>query len=279
MKKVWLVLAFALTLTLFFALADYGGIDTPSEIADEKEDEKEVEKEENPATDEAKELQQVGEINATIYSAPGGQFNPIFYGDAYEAKILDFTHEGLTQFSASLEWEPALAKSWDFNEEFTELTYTLNKNVKWHDGEEFTADDVVFTFTTIADPRYTAAGGVRVDYVNQLVGYKEYVAGEADTLVGVEAVDPYTVKFTFVEPSTTALKFTAFSIIPEHIFEGVAVEDMPEHPASIEAGQIVGTGPFILAKIQGGEEYVLEAFAEYWQGEPELDRIVWKVDN
>ena len=227
----------------------------------------------------AGEPQQGGTITAAMFSAPGHQFNPIFYADSYEANILDFTHEGLVQLSESLEWIPSLAKDWEFNDDFTELTYTLNDNVKWHDGEEFTAADVVFTFTSIADPQYVPAGGVRVDYVNQLVGYEEYVAGEADTLAGVEAISDYEVKFTFKEPSITALQYTSFPIIPAHVFEGVAVADMPAHPASRNAGEVIGTGPFKLAQMQEGEQYVLERNEDYWQGAPYLDRVVWKVVN
>ncbi|WNF37127.1 ABC transporter substrate-binding protein [Bacillaceae bacterium IKA-2] len=275
MKKIWLMLV--LSFVLVFALAACNTNDAPNETPGNNNEPANETNENDP--EEATGAQQGGQINAAMFSAPAGQFNPIFYGDAYEANILDFTHEGLTQLSETLEWEPSLAKSWDFNDEFTELTYTLNEGVKWHDGEDFTADDVVFTFTAIADPRYTAAGGVRVDYVNQLAGYEEYLAGDADTLVGVEAVDPLTVKFTFAEPSITALQFTAFSIIPKHIFEDVAVEDIPEHPGSIEAGSVVGTGPFTLAQIQEGEQYILEPFADYWKGAPLLDRIVWKVVN
>ncbi|UOE94158.1 peptide-binding protein [Alkalihalobacillus sp. LMS39] len=228
----------------------------------------------------AGEPQQGGTVTAAMFSAPGHQFNPIFYSDSYEANILDFTHESLVTLDENLDWIPELAKEWKFNDEFTELTYTLEEGVKWHDGEEFTAEDVVFTYTAIADPEYTPAGGVRVDYVNQLVGYEEYVAGETDTFEGVKADGDYTVTFYFAEPSITALQYTSFPIIPAHIFEGVDVADIPEHPASRNAGEVIGTGPFKLTNMQEGEQYVLERHDDYWKGTPNLDRVVWRVvDN
>ncbi|WP_209125777.1 peptide-binding protein [Alkalihalobacillus sp. BA299] len=270
-KSLALMLAGALSLSTILAACGGGGTEEEAPTTDQNGEQGEEQA--------AGEPQQGGTLNAAMFSAPAGQFNPIFYADSYEANILDFTHEALVALDEELQWIPSLAKEWEFNDEYTELTYTLNEGVKWHDGEEFTADDVVFTYTSIADPDYTAAGGVRVDYVNQLVGYEEYVAGEADTLAGVEAVDEYTVKFTFKEPSITALQYTSFAIIPEHIFGDVPVKEMPEHTASREAGEVIGTGPFKLTDILEGQQYVLERNEDYWQGAPYLDRVVWKVVN
>ncbi|MDE5416310.1 peptide-binding protein [Alkalihalobacterium chitinilyticum] len=270
-KSLTLMLAGALSLGTILAACGGGGEEAPT--TDPTEDTEQGEEQ------AAGEPQEGGTLNAAMFSAPAGQFNPIFYSDSYEANILDLTHEALISLDEELQWIPSLAKEWEFNDDFTELTYFLNEDVKWHDGEHFTADDVVFTYTAIADPDYTAAGGVRVDYVNQLVGYEEYVAGEADTLAGVEAVDEFTVKFTFKEPSITANQYTSFSIIPKHVFEDVAVKDMPEHAASRNAGNVVGTGPFKLTDILEGQQYILERNEDYWQGKPYLDRVVWKVVN
>ncbi|WP_078429524.1 peptide-binding protein [Alkalihalobacterium alkalinitrilicum] len=271
-KSLALMLAGALSLSTILAACGGGGTEEEAPTTDPTEETEQGE-------EAAGEPQQGGTINAAMFSAPAGQFNPIFYADSYEANILDFTHEALVALDEELQWIPSLAKEWDFNDDHTELTYILNEGVQWHDGEEFTADDVVFTYTSIADGAYTAAGGVRVDYVNQLVGYEEYRDGEADTLAGVEAVDPYTVKFTFKEPSITANQYTSFPIIPKHVFEEVRVSEMPEHTASRNAGEVIGTGPFKLTDILEGQQYVLERNEDYWQGAPYLDRIVWKVVN
>ena len=218
-----------------------------------------------------------GTIVAGMYSAPGHQFNPLFYSDSYEANILSFTHESLVALDDELDWEPSLAQSWEINEDYTEIVYTLNDNVTWQDGTPFTADDVVFTFKTIADPDYVAAGGVRTTYVNTLLGYEEYLAGDTDEFPGVEAVDEHTVKFTFVETNINALFNTSFIIVPKHIFDGVEVLDMPEHGASRNAGEVIGTGPYQLTDMMEGEQYVLTSYADYWQGAPYLDGITWRV--
>ena len=85
------------------------------------------------------------------------------------------------------------------NEDQTEITFSLEEGVKWHDGVEFTADDVVFTYQTMADPDYVAAGGVRTSYVEPLLGYEAYVNGETDVFQGVVADSEYQVTFKFKE--------------------------------------------------------------------------------
>lgn len=222
---------------------------------------------------------QGGTITGAMYSAPKGMFNPIFYEDAYDANILAFTHESLFTQNADLEYETnGLAESYEVNDDQTELTVYLRKDVKWHDGEEFTAEDVVFTYQAIADPDYVAAGGVRTNpYAAVLKGYEEYKEGETDEFQGVTAEDNYTVVFHFEEPSIHPLYVANFNIIPKHAFEGIPVAEIPEAAASLQPGEVVGTGPFKFTEMVDREQYVLEKHEDYWQGEPYLDSIVWRV--
>lgn len=218
-----------------------------------------------------------GTVTGAMDSAPAGIFNPIFYSDSYENNILAFTHEGLLAQNEKLEFIPNLAKEWKFNEDQTEVTFTLEEGVKWHDGEPFTADDVVFTYKSIAHPDYIAAGGVRTDFVVRLVGAKEYTEGKSTDFPGVVAVDEHTVKFTFAEPNILALADASFGIIPEHIFKDIPMKDVPAAGASRNAGEVIGTGPFKLKELIEGEQYILEKNPDYWKGEPYLDNVVWKI--
>lgn len=221
--------------------------------------------------------QKGGTITGAMDTAPAGLFNPVFYSDAYEANILSFTHEGLVGQDKNLEFIPSLAKEWTFNEDQTEVTFKLEENVKWHDGEPFTANDVVFTYKTIASPGYVEAGGVRTNYVERLVGAKEFMEGKSTDFPGVVAVDDHTVTFKFTQPNVLALPDAAFPIIPEHVFKDIPIKDMPAAGASRNAGEVIGTGPFKLTKMVEGEQYVLEKNPDYWKGEPNLDSVVWKI--
>lgn len=256
MKKRWLLLVVVFALGI---LAACGG------------------DEESSSENKNTEPQMGGTLTGAMDTAPTGQFNPIFYQEAYEANILDFTHEGLVSQNNKLEFIPNLAKDWEFNEDHTELTFHLQENVKWHDGEPFTADDVVFTYKMISSPGYVEAGGVRTDYVERLLGYEEFSTGKTKEFKGVEKIDDHTVKFRFSEPNVIALSDASFPIIPEHVFKDIPIDKMPSAPESKEPGKVIGTGPFRFTEMVEGEQYVLEKNPDYWQGEPYLDKIVWKV--
>ncbi|WP_175614685.1 peptide-binding protein [Piscibacillus halophilus] len=275
-KKFWYLL---LVLTIFAFLL----VACNSESSDEPEDEDpDTEQEEESNEDEEEESEQEGpvaggEIVGAMDTAPAGVFNPIFYQEAYEANILDFTHEGLVSQNDSLEFIPSLAHDWEINEDQTEITLYLEEDVTWHDGEDFTADDVVFTYTTIASPGYVEAGGIRTEYVTPLEGYEEFNAGETEEFAGVTAEDDHTVTFHFAEPNVNPLYYVGFPIIPEHVFADVAIEDMPTHEATLDPGKVIGTGPFAFTDMVEREEYVLTRHDDYWQGQPYLEKITWQI--
>lgn len=219
-----------------------------------------------------------GAVTGAMFAAPSGMFNPLFYEESHEANILDFTHEALFVQNDNLEFEANLAQDdWELNDDQTELTVHLQEDVTWHDGEDFTADDVVFTYQTMADPDYIKAGGVRSNYVIPLRGYEAYVEGETDDFEGVEALDEQTVVFHFTEPQVTPEYIASFPIIPEHIFEDIPVANMPQADESRESGAVIGTGPFQFTEMVEREQYVLEKYTDYWQAEPYLDKVTWKV--
>lgn len=265
-KRSWLLLlTFLLTLGL---LAACGGQEqTGGETEQEEPQEEET-------TQPDKKV-----VVGAMDTAPNGQFNPIFYTDAYEANIIGLVFESLIARDENLEFQPELAESWEINEDHTSVTFKLREGITWHDGEPFTADDVVFTYKALSDPEYIAAGGVRTNYVARLVGFQEYQNGETDEFPGVVALDDYTVQFNYAEPNVLALADAAFPIIPEHIFGDVPVSEIPEHEASLKPGKVIGTGPFKFVDMIEGEQYILEKNENYWKGEPKLDSFVWRVVN
>ncbi len=223
------------------------------------------------------EPQDGGSVTGTLKEAPGGVFNPIFYTDMYEEKLLELTHEGLVVQNEELDFDALLAKDWEINEEQTEVTFELEEDVTWHDGEPFTADDVVFTYQTLMDPAYTSSGGLRTIFVEPLLNYEAYKDGETEEYEAVVAEDDYTVTFKFDEPNPNLLYFASFPIIPEHVFESVPIEEMTESTYSLDPEEVVGTGPFEFSSMVERESYEMEKYEDYWQGEPHLDKIVWKV--
>ncbi|MCR2820076.1 ABC transporter substrate-binding protein [Lederbergia panacisoli] len=217
-----------------------------------------------------------GKVTFAFYAAPGGVFNPLLLSETNEQYIVEFVYESLIELDEELAWKPLLAKSWEFEDDNKTLVFTLNENVKWHDGEPFTANDVKYTYEVVAHPEYT---GVRQDYAGDLVGFEEFNSGKADELSGVEVVNDYTVKLHFKEQNALALFRGSIDIIPEHVFSKYDVKDLKTAPEVINFNDIIGTGPFKASESVTNESYSLVRNDDYFKGSPKLDGVVWKVVN
>jgi len=179
---------------------------------------------------------------------------PLLATDTASSGITGLVFNGLVRYDKNLVLEGELAKSWDVSPDGLVITFHLRHGVKWHDGVEFTADDVVFTYKTIMDPDvptpYTA------DY---------------ELIKSVEAVDPYTVRVTYKEPFAPAIESWGMGMLPKHILEGkdITKEEFTRHP--------IGTGPFKFKEWVTGQKIVLEANDDYFEGRPKIDRYVMRV--
>lgn len=170
--------------------------------------------------------------------------------------------------------EEGLAMSWEVSDDATTFTFTLHDDVTWHDGERFTADDVVFT-AWWANANSTAYTGQPMAW-GQIAGAEETAASGAE-LSGARAIDEYTVEFTLTEPNAGFLPQMANApnvIVPEHLLKD-------ETAATIEASTFVshpvGTGPFTFTKYVADQYVELAANKDYFRGAPKSDRIIWKI--
>lgn len=160
--------------------------------------------------------------------------------------------------------EPALAESWEVSEDGLTYTFNLRQDVVWHDGEPFTAADVIFTYNAALNEANA------IDWRSNLLQDGEPVQ--------FEALDDYTVQVTLNRPDATALTSLAIPIVPEHAFDSIEMTDAPYNTTNP-----IATGPFRVAEWNTGENVVLEANPDYWRGAPCLDRLVVRfirgVDN
>ena len=169
-----------------------------------------------------------------------------------EINILIFS--GLTSHDGENQVAPGLAKSWDYDEDTLTYTFHLEENVKWHDGEPFTADDVKFTIEAIMDPDNGSEN-----------------APNYEDVTAIDVIDDHTIAFTLSAPNVAFLDYMTMAILPKHLLEG---EDMQEsdffrHP--------IGTGPFKYVSYTPGQNLELEKYDGYWQeGVPSLDSVEFK---
>ena len=167
------------------------------------------------------------------------------------------------------ELRPALAESYDISEDGTVFTFHLRKGVKFHNGREMTADDVKYSLDRVTNPKTQSPGA---GFFGSIKGYDDVAAGKADSLSGVEVVDPQTVKITLSRPDATFLHVMALnfaSVVPHEAVEKWGA-DFGHHP--------VGTGAFKLADWTIGQQLVFQKNADYWRdGVPYLDKITFEI--
>lgn len=185
-------------------------------------------------------------------------------------------YQSMLSYDRDNQLQPELATEQPtISEDGSTLTFKLKKGVKFSDGSKLDADDVVLTFTAMADPSYTGRFSTYVDY---LEGYKEYHDGDAETLSGVEKIDDYTVAFHLATPRIDAIsQVGTFPIISNSQFKKYKKGDtkMFEDKAS----EPIGTGPYVLKNFQkdSAATFVKNDKFKAKDGEYQIDNVVMKI--
>ena len=165
---------------------------------------------------------------------------------------------------------PSLAESWDISDDGLEYTFHLRQGVKFHNGNDFTAEDVAYTFHRML----TVEGGVNTEFIDQIKGADELLAGETDTLEGVEVVDDYTIKVTLKEPFAGFL--ASISSPGVSIYDSEATEAAGDQ-FGMDPAVTVGTGPFEVSSWSFNNQLVLTRNEDYWKGASGLPGVVIKI--
>lgn len=166
--------------------------------------------------------------------------------------------------------EPNLAESWEISDDGLEYTFHLRQGVKFHNGNDFTAEDVAYTFHRML----TTEGAVNTEFIDQVKGADELLAGNTDTLEGLEVVDDYTVKMTLKEPYAAFL--ACISSPGVSIYDSEATEAAGDQ-FGLDPAVTVGTGPFKFTSWTLNDQLVLTANQDYWKGAPSLPGVVVKI--
>ncbi|MFT4183582.1 MAG: ABC transporter substrate-binding protein, partial [Rhizobium sp.] len=197
----------------------------------------------------------------------GGTLNWAYYPDPTQLIAINTSsgtgqaigpkvNEGLFDFDYNLNPIPLLATEWSVSDDGLRYTFKLRQGVKWHDGEDFTSEDVNFTIFRLreAHPRG------RITYQN---------------VTAVETPDPHTAIIVLSKPAPyliSALSSSESPIVPKHVYEKFKPEQQPT------LTQTIGTGPFILKEWVPGSHLIFDRNPNYWDApKPYLDRIVLRV--
>ena len=184
---------------------------------------------------------------------------PNITSDSASHTIGDLIYSGLVKRDGSLRLVGDLAESWTVSRDCRNMTFQLKKNVKWHDGRPFTADDVVFTYQAMVNPKTPTA-------------YKE----DFKAVESIEAVDAHTVRVRYARPYAKALQSWSTNMLPRHLLESYVAEGrLREAPQNRESP--VGTGPYRFKEWRTGEKVVLTANRDYYETGPYLSRLVYRI--
>ncbi|MDD3726291.1 MAG: ABC transporter substrate-binding protein [Candidatus Ratteibacteria bacterium] len=203
--------------------------------------------------------------NMLVLSTPSDpkSFNPIIAKETSTTEITQFIFEGLTRIDGvTLKVKPSLAKRWEVDSTGKIWKFFLRDDVKWNDGCDFTAEDVVFTYNRlIYNPSIPTSS-------------RDVLSVDGRPFV-VRKIDRYTVEFILPERFAPFLQLMSQEILPSHkvgpaIEKGIStswwgVNERPEN--------IVGTGPFRIKEYRPAEWLILEKNPYYWKKDNEGNQL------
>jgi peptide/nickel transport system substrate-binding protein len=179
---------------------------------------------------------------------------PLLATDNASHSISGLIFHGPVKYDRAFNVVGDLGESWDISKDGLVITFHLRKGVRWHDGQPFTAEDVLFTYRLTIDPKTPTA-----------------YAGDFLKVKKAEALDAHTFRVTYDKPFAPALMSWGSSVMPKHLMEGKDVTKSPlaRHP--------VGTGPYRFREWKTGQKIVLAYNPDYFEGRPFLDGRVMRI--
>jgi peptide/nickel transport system substrate-binding protein len=176
--------------------------------------------------------------------------------DSASFAIIGLVYNGLVKYDGNLNLIGDLAESWEVSDDCKTLIFHLRKGVKWHDGVEFTADDVEFGYTTIIDDKTPTAYKSSFDEVEKVI-----------------VIDKWTLKVIYKKPFAPGLaSWGSLVVLPKHLLEekDITKSELARKP--------VGTGPYIFKEWVPGQKIVLEANKNYFEkGKPYIANYIYRI--
>ena len=150
-------------------------------------------------------------------------FNPVINTALVTGEVINYMlFTPLVQFDEELQAVPALAESWELTDEG--VTFRLRDDLRWHDGQPVTAEDVKFTFDLAKNPE--TASLLESAYLSMVQS--------------ATVLDPHTIRFDFVAPHSQPLQGFWWAPLPRHLLGSVSAAQLPQAPFN---RQPVGNGP------------------------------------
>jgi ABC-type transport system substrate-binding protein len=180
-------------------------------------------------------------------------------GQAFQ--VMTLIYDTLWKTSPEGELVGSLAESWEVSDDGKEFTIKLREGVEWSDGEPFTVDDVIFSYTMMANQTISQAAPGRFATIE---GFDAYNSGAADSISGLEKVDDTTLIVRHATPNASWIDEIIGAsqfIVPEHVLGEVPLEQLYDNAFFTEPTVFIG--PFALTEWRTGEYIELERNEAY----------------
>ena len=197
--------------------------------------------------------------------------DPHLTTDATSARIIVEVFGGLVTIDRNLDIVPDLAESWNISDDGRVYTFNLREGAKFHDGKPVTAHDVQWSLERVTNP--LTESPVADQYLGDIVGVKEKLAGDATTISGVRLIDEQTIEITIDEAKSY---FLAKMTYPTGFV--LDKENVEANPRSWFR-EPNGTGPFRLEEYEVGVTLVLGRNENFHLGPPKLEEVEFKLSG
>lgn len=167
---------------------------------------------------------------------------------------------GLLEYDQNLDLQPNLAESWEVSEDGKIYTLTLRENLKWHDGEPLTIDDVLFTYKAIQEPAVNSP---------LLLSMQD---------ITVSRIDDRTVEFELLSPFKPFESVLTVGIIPEHLWSNLPASNIRLAELNIKP---IGSGAWEFSKLEKDKQgnihsYTLIPFDDYHDQSPYIETLTFR---
>lgn len=242
-----------------------------------------------------------GTLRLALERAPRGLFHPLLSEDPYDERINRLIYSGLLRTDESWQMVCDLCRSFTVGEERRSLRFDLREDVRWHDGQPLSAEDVAFTLRALLHPDAHSGRGAGLaalagvqrmldqrDYITRQAAARKLTDAEAaaqraaawqawlegEGAAAIQVTGPLSLTLTLDQPYAPLLVHLAHPVLPAHIYGGLTPAEMEAHEA---VRHPVGTGPFRFVSYTPGRRVELQRNEAYHGGRPHVQSLLVRV--
>ncbi|EOO66109.1 oligopeptide-binding protein oppA [Bacillus cereus VD021] len=271
---------FSVLLSSSLVLSACGGQeDTASTEPVKQQDLKNIKVENIAATDKTKVPDKAKNRKDTLVvgiSKPGGVFLPYFQQNGWDGNVTSVIFASLVSTDKQGKPTPELAEKWDISSDQLTYTFHLRKDLKFSDGSPLTADDVAFTLTLLHDKAYEGDKDISQYAVK---GGKEYKEGKANSIEGIQVVDPQTIKITTEKVNSQALTALGGEVLSKVYYGKDYKQNTSLDYLKALYEKPIAAGPYKFEKYIPGQEVRFVANENYYAGKPKIPNFIYKITS